>query len=313
MCVGVALLWQDRRRRRRLRELRNQGEEVWTTAVECLKAKRVRTLLAHAERALTDGRVHPQPYELGCPLSYSYSRWQVTVHRLRDPKVRDARLGITVPSFRGELFSHQHQALESEQRAAGNLSPGSATGRGRAQRGCPKSGHPHPRASPPLPLLRSRFCTSLWMNRVNGMLCDAPGLGKTSVAIAYMTYLADRHRFKGPFLVVCADDSLKTWNDMLHWHAAGAGRGAAGERKKGTTKEKRKRQTKGKHTEEARAAPEADRVPPVRGQVLQPGVEHAQALRRHRHDHEHACPSRKGKPRNHPLILSCSAVLVQYL
>ena len=51
------------------------------------------------------------------------------------------------------------------------------------------------------------------------MLCDAPGLGKTSVAIAYMLYLADRHRFKGPFLVVCADSSLKTWNDMIHWSA----------------------------------------------------------------------------------------------
>ena len=115
-----------------------------------------------------------------------------------------------------------------------------------------------PRASPPLPLLCSRFCTSLWMNRVNGMLCDAPGLGKTSVAIAYMTYLADRHRFKGPFLVVCADDSLKTWNDMLHWHAAGRGGAGRGNAKREPKRKKGK--DKPKENKQKRHAPHLKRI-----------------------------------------------------
>ena len=117
MCAAVYWLWEDRRRRRRLQELRNQGEEVWSAAVQGLKAKRVRDILSHAERALTNGKAHAEPRELGAPLSYHYNYWQIMVHRLRDPKLRDVRLGVTVPSFRGELFTHQHQALESEQRA----------------------------------------------------------------------------------------------------------------------------------------------------------------------------------------------------
>ena len=64
-----------------------------------------------------------------------------------------------------------------------------------------------------------RFCTSLFLNGVNGVLADAPGLGKTSVAAAFIVYLMEKWKIPGPFLICCALDNCETWVDMLAWHA----------------------------------------------------------------------------------------------
>ncbi len=64
-----------------------------------------------------------------------------------------------------------------------------------------------------------RFCTSLFLNGVNGVLADAPGLGKTSVVAAFIVYLMEKWKIPGPFLICCALDNCETWVDMLAWHA----------------------------------------------------------------------------------------------
>ena len=68
------------------------------------------------------------------------------------------------------------------------------------------------------------YCASLFLNGVNGMLADASGLGKTSVAIAFLEYLRSRIGIPGPFLICCALGEIPQWNAMLRWSAA-AGRG----------------------------------------------------------------------------------------
>lgn len=43
---------------------------------------------------------------------------------------------------------------------------------------------------------------SLYNNNLNGILADEMGLGKTIQTIALITYLMERKRLNGPFLII---------------------------------------------------------------------------------------------------------------
>ena len=71
----------------------------------------MRDMLMRAEYRLTM-RPENLPYNLQYPTSYHYNAYQVGVHRKKDPKLR-VSFGRTLPSFQGDLYSHQLRALES--------------------------------------------------------------------------------------------------------------------------------------------------------------------------------------------------------
>ena len=52
---------------------------------------------------------------------------------------------------------------------------------------------------------------SLYNNKLNGILADEMGLGKTIQTIALITYLIEKKRNLGPFLVIVPLTTLSNW------------------------------------------------------------------------------------------------------
>ncbi|KAK4900122.1 Transcription activator BRG1 [Elasticomyces elasticus] len=57
-----------------------------------------------------------------------------------------------------------------------------------------------------------QWMISLYNNNLNGILADEMGLGKTIQTISLITYLIERKRQMGPFLVIVPLSTLANWN-----------------------------------------------------------------------------------------------------
>ena len=55
------------------------------------------------------------------------------------------------------------------------------------------------------------WLVSLYNNNLNGILADEMGLGKTIQTIALITYLIDRKRNNGPFLIIVPLSTMSNW------------------------------------------------------------------------------------------------------
>ncbi|XP_067949121.1 probable global transcription activator SNF2L2 [Watersipora subatra] len=55
------------------------------------------------------------------------------------------------------------------------------------------------------------WLVSLWNNNLNGILADEMGLGKTIQTIALITYLMERKKVNGPFLIIVPLSTLANW------------------------------------------------------------------------------------------------------
>ncbi|ESO94903.1 hypothetical protein LOTGIDRAFT_207958 [Lottia gigantea] len=55
------------------------------------------------------------------------------------------------------------------------------------------------------------WCVSLYNNNLNGILADEMGLGKTIQTIALITYLMEKKRVNGPYLIIVPLSTLSNW------------------------------------------------------------------------------------------------------
>lgn len=55
------------------------------------------------------------------------------------------------------------------------------------------------------------WLVSLFNNNLNGILADEMGLGKTIQTIALVTYLMEKKKVNGPFLVIVPLSTLSNW------------------------------------------------------------------------------------------------------
>jgi hypothetical protein len=59
---------------------------------------------------------------------------------------------------------------------------------------------------------------SLYNNNLNGILADEMGLGKTIQTISLITYLMERKKVNGPFLIIVPLSTLSNWvNEFARW------------------------------------------------------------------------------------------------
>jgi ATP-dependent helicase STH1/SNF2 len=59
---------------------------------------------------------------------------------------------------------------------------------------------------------------SLYNNRLNGILADEMGLGKTIQTISLVTFLIERKRQPGPYLVIVPLSTMNNWqNEFMKW------------------------------------------------------------------------------------------------
>ena len=56
---------------------------------------------------------------------------------------------------------------------------------------------------------------SLYNNNLNGILADEMGLGKTIQTIALITYLVEKKKMNGPFLIILPLSYVFLWNHIL--------------------------------------------------------------------------------------------------
>lgn len=62
------------------------------------------------------------------------------------------------------------------------------------------------------------WLVSLYNNNLNGILADEMGLGKTIQTIALITYLMERKKVNGPFLIIVPLSTLSNWvNEFARW------------------------------------------------------------------------------------------------
>jgi SWI/SNF-related matrix-associated actin-dependent regulator of chromatin subfamily A protein 2/4 len=62
------------------------------------------------------------------------------------------------------------------------------------------------------------WLVSLYNNNLNGILADEMGLGKTIQTIALITYLMERKKVNGPFLIIVPLSTLSNWvNEFQRW------------------------------------------------------------------------------------------------
>ena len=62
------------------------------------------------------------------------------------------------------------------------------------------------------------WLVSLYNNNLNGILADEMGLGKTIQTIALITYLMERKKVNGPFLIIVPLSTISNWvNEFLRW------------------------------------------------------------------------------------------------
>lgn len=52
---------------------------------------------------------------------------------------------------------------------------------------------------------------SLYNNNLNGILADEMGLGKTIQTIALLTYLMEKKKVNGPFLIIVPLSTISNW------------------------------------------------------------------------------------------------------
>eukprot|EP00026_Physarum_polycephalum_P001249 Phypoly_transcript_01250.p1 GENE.Phypoly_transcript_01250~~Phypoly_transcript_01250.p1 ORF type:complete len:1141 (+),score=298.60 Phypoly_transcript_01250:98-3520(+) len=64
-------------------------------------------------------------------------------------------------------------------------------------------------------LVGLNWLISRYENKINCILGDEMGVGKTLQAIAMLSYLQDEKKIRGPFLVVCPLSILQNWQDEL--------------------------------------------------------------------------------------------------
>ena len=57
-----------------------------------------------------------------------------------------------------------------------------------------------------------QWMISLYNNNLNGILADEMGLGKTIQTISLITYVIEKKRNNGPFLVIVPLSTLTNWN-----------------------------------------------------------------------------------------------------
>jgi SWI/SNF-related matrix-associated actin-dependent regulator of chromatin subfamily A protein 2/4 len=62
------------------------------------------------------------------------------------------------------------------------------------------------------------WLVSLYNNNLNGILADEMGLGKTIQTIALITYLMEKKKVNGPFLIIVPLSTLSNWvNEFARW------------------------------------------------------------------------------------------------
>ncbi|CAZ81450.1 unnamed protein product [Tuber melanosporum] len=69
-----------------------------------------------------------------------------------------------------------------------------------------------------------QWMISLYNNNLNGILADEMGLGKTIQTISLITYLIERKKQNGPFLVIVPLSTLTNWNLEFEKWAPGVGK-----------------------------------------------------------------------------------------
>jgi len=62
------------------------------------------------------------------------------------------------------------------------------------------------------------WMVSLYNNNLNGILADEMGLGKTIQTIALITYLMEKKRGNGPFLIIVPLSSVTVFTSSLLNH-----------------------------------------------------------------------------------------------
>jgi len=62
------------------------------------------------------------------------------------------------------------------------------------------------------------WLVSLYNNNLNGILADEMGLGKTIQTISLITYLMERKKVNGPFLIIVPLSTISNWvNEFIRW------------------------------------------------------------------------------------------------